>query len=361
MWATIVVVVISSILFLIFLQSKTFGKLPSGESLARILKSNNFRNGSFQNLSLTEALIKEATFLKILTQYCKKSKNVIPISTIPSIKTDLIGLKSESPTIIWFGHSSYLIKTSRFNILVDPVFSDFASPISMFGKAFTGSNVYQMEDMPTLDIVILTHDHYDHLDYQTILKLRNKSIRFYTSLGVGAHLAFWGIEKGNIVEFDWFEKQILGEDFELTALPARHFSGRKFKRAQSLWSSFYLKIDGFKIYLGGDSGYDSHFAEIGDQYGPFDIAILECGQYGLYWPYIHMLPEQTVQAAKDLRAKVLMPVHWAKFALAMHDWNEPINRAVKAMEFESFLMTTPKIGEPVVLNNSYPQEKWWNF
>ncbi len=158
---------------------------------------------------------------------------------------------------------------------------------------------------------------------------------------------------------DWNQHQKISDAIEITAVPARHFSGRGFTRAKTLWSAFVLKIDGYKIFVGGDSGYDTHFKTIGEQHGPFDIAMLEAGQYGVNWPNIHMMPEETIVAAKDLNTKVLMPVHWGKFALAMHNWDEPINRVVQQAHKQNIKLTTPLIGEVVVLDSIYPNKEWW--
>jgi L-ascorbate metabolism protein UlaG (beta-lactamase superfamily) len=261
--------------------------------------------------------------------------------------------------IVWFGHSSYFISVSNIRLLIDPVLSGHAAPVKIFGKSFPGTNFYTADKMPYLDAVLITHDHYDHLDHETILKLKDKAGHYYTSLGVGAHLERWGIEPDKITELDWHERASLPGKLELIAAPARHFSGRSIKRNNTLWSSFILKSKEHSIYLGGDSGYDQHFEQIGKQYGPFDLAILECGQYNTMWPLIHMMPEETVQAALDLNAKVLLPVHWGKFSLALHSWKEPINRLLEAANNEPVIVTTPMIGEPVMLDQLVPQNRWW--
>lgn len=343
-----------------FLKRDTFGTNPEGNRLKRIAASPNYINGSFQNLSPTEVTLKGASFFKMLKDYFNKSKNTLPDHPIPSVKTDLTKLSEaeDKPVIVWFGHSSYLIKSKGKNILVDPVFSGYASPVSFFGKAFEGSNTYSSSDMPNIDALIITHDHYDHLDYETVKQLQSKVKKVYTPLGVGAHLELWGFDKNQIEEFDWWDAKKVSEDMELIATPARHFSGRSFTRGKTLWASFVLKIDGYTLFIGGDSGYDSHFKTIGQKYGPFDLAILECGQYGKNWPYIHMLPEETVQAAKDLNTKTVLPVHWAKFVLALHDWNEPIKRFTHQAEKENVKYTTPLIGEVIVVDSLYPHKKW---
>jgi L-ascorbate metabolism protein UlaG (beta-lactamase superfamily) len=217
-----------------------------------------------------------------------------------------------------------------------------------------------LEDFPdSLDVVIITHDHYDHLDYNTIQKLHPRVKQFYTSLGVGSHLEYWGVDAGKITEFDWWDAKTFESGFEIIATPARHFSGRGSKRNQTLWSSFVLKTDSTSIYIGGDSGYDSAFTTIGDKYGPFDLALLENGQYNTLWPNIHMMPEEVAQAALDLKANVFMPVHWSKFTLALHRWKDPIERTTKAAERLGVTVTTPMIGEPVLLGSELPNRKWW--
>ncbi len=180
-----------------------------------------------------------------------------------------------------------------------------------------------------------------------------------TGLGTGAHLEYWGYDTANIIEKDWNEQVDLGDGFIVNTAPARHFSGRAFKRNGTLWTSFVLTTPTRKIYIGGDSGYDKHFAEIGNKYGPFDLVILENGQYNQDWRYIHMMPEEVVQAAVDLKAKKLLPVHWSKFALALHDWDEPIIRVVKESRVKHMPLLHPMIGEAVNLDDTLESAPWW--
>ncbi|HSI89957.1 MAG TPA: MBL fold metallo-hydrolase, partial [Adhaeribacter sp.] len=278
------------------MQQGPFGKTPKGKRLERIRQSPNYRNGAFQNLSETPVQSEEASMFGMLTDFINKSKNTRPPEPIPFVKTDLKALSEAKPAIIWFGHSSYLIKTHGKNILVDPVFSGYAAPVSFMVKSFEGANEYDVADMPEIDMLVISHDHYDHLDHKTIKALNGKVKHYYVPLGVGAHLENWGIAPEKITELDWWEFTEAG-NFKLTATPARHFSGRGLKRGKSLWASFVLETPDHKIYIGGDSGYDTHFKSIGEKFGPIDIAILETGQYNKNWPYIHMMPEQTVQAA----------------------------------------------------------------
>ncbi|RYY21588.1 MAG: MBL fold metallo-hydrolase [Chitinophagaceae bacterium] len=323
----------------------------------RINNSANFKNGSFTNLSPTKMKPDDVSYITMIRKTMNRPNSTRPGFTLPVVKTDLKALAPVTPTIIWFGHSSYLIHFNKKNILIDPGFSGYASPFSFMVKAFDGANNYSAADMPDIDLLIITHDHYDHLDVPTIKELAPKIKSVCTSLGVGERLEelLPGIK---VTELDWWESDSF-DDLKVTACPARHFSGRGLKRNGSLWSSFVINLPGYSIFAGGDSGYDFFFKEIGNRFGPFDIAMLECGQYNEMWPMIHMMPEQTAQAAKDLQTKWLLPVHWSKFALALHPWNEPVKRVKLAAEKLTQNITTPKIGEPVVLGKSYPSDRWY--
>lgn len=340
---------------------KRFGKNPKGSRLQRVKSSPNYKEGSFRNVENTSVSPKDVSMFKILKQMITRPSSVSPSRELPNVKTQLEDLKANIPTLVWFGHSSYFLQVNGFRILVDPVFSGNASPFRFFGKAFSGADHYNAEDIPQLDLLVLTHDHYDHLDYPSINKLHNKTKKIVTSLGVGAHLETWGVKRDKITELDWWESHEINDGINITATPSRHFSGRTFKRAQTLWSSFVLEIFGLRIFLGGDSGYDASFKKIGNEYGPFDLALLECGQYGKYWPQIHMFPEQTVKAGQDLQAKKVVPVHWGKFVLSHHPWNEPIQRFTAAAEESGLNYYAPKIGEAVNITNQNIQEPWWLF
>jgi L-ascorbate metabolism protein UlaG (beta-lactamase superfamily) len=365
----------------IFMQKKVFGKNPSGTRLEKILQSPNYKNGEFQNISPTEVSPKDVSMFTVFKDFFNKSETNEPQKPLPTIQTDLKMLSQndtnsqangtansvinfntiDKPKIVWFGHSAYFLTYKGINILVDPVFSGNASPVKFFGKAFAGTDIYKPNDFPEIDILIITHDHYDHLDYETVVQLNAKVKKIYTPLGVGSHLEYWGIDANKIVEFDWWDSHQVNQNIALTATPARHFSGRSIQRAKTLWASFVLKLYDYQFFIGGDSGYDTHFKEIGDKFGVFDMVMLESGQYNTSWPQIHMFPEQTVKAAQDLNAKVLFPVHWGKFSLAFHAWDEPIKRIVKSATESNLKITTPMIGEVVVLDSIYPQKKWWEM
>lgn len=352
--------VVLSIATALFMQQKSFGKSPSGKRLERIQKSKQYKNGIFENLQPTKLLAEGASYFGLVTKYFGKGIDREPVKELPSIKTNLKTLPIEKPSLVWFGHSSFLISINGKKILSDPVFSDRPSPVQYAGsKSYLGTRVYTENDFGELDVVVISHDHYDHLDYNTIVALNNRTKLFCVPIGVGAHLEHWGIPSEKIKEFDWWEGETVLEEIELTCTPARHFSGRGFRGNKTLWASFVLRTGGYTIFIGGDSGYDQSFKEIGDAFGPFDIAMLECGQYDVQWPDIHMMPEQTVQASVDLKAKVLLPVHWGKFTLGLHPWKEPIQRASAHATKLNVTMTTPVIGEPIYLDGSFPVTRWW--
>ncbi len=360
----LIILIIILILILsvyIFTHQLKFGKVPSGKGLEQIQKSPNYRNEKFQNLSYTPNLAEGVSFYTVLKEFFfVKHENKKPQQPLPSKKTDLLKLDSDKNVLVWFGHSSYFIQVDGKKILIDPVFSGSASPIKFTTRSFPGSDVYTADEIPEIDYLFISHDHWDHLDYETVMKLKPKIKKLICGLGVASHFERWGFDKNIMIEKDWNEKAILNDGFETTILPARHFSGRGFKRDKSIWSSFLLKTPTMKIYLGGDSGYDVHFKEIGEKYGPFDIAILECGQYDKNWKYIHMMPEETFQAAEELKAKKLLAVHWAKFSLANHAWNDSIKRVSAASVNKSVKLITPMIGEEVDLkSDSQVFSKWW--
>ena len=358
----VIVFFIIFLLIILFTNRPEFGRVPKGNDLKKIIQSPNFRNNKFQNLSHTPDITEGVSYLEVLRSFLfDKSKRLKPSVALPSIKTDLHSLKPDEEVLVWFGHSSYFIQIDGKKIVVDPVFSGNASPIRGSMKSFNGSDVYTPDDIPEIDFLFITHDHWDHLDYKTIIQLKPKIKQIITGLGTALHLVHWGFDSKIIIEKDWNEEIILENGFVINTLPARHFSGRGLtNRQQSLWLSFALKTPSMNIFLGGDSGYDTHFKRIGEQFGPFDLAILECGQYNKNWRYIHSMPEEVVEAAKDLRTKKLLPVHWAKFPLAQHDWDEPIKMVTNYADVAGIPSITPLIGEKVNLKQSNQSfSNWW--
>jgi L-ascorbate metabolism protein UlaG (beta-lactamase superfamily) len=346
----------------LFLREPKFGKLPTGKALERIKLSPNYKDGQFQNLEFTPNLAEGASMIRVMQKFFfEKSKNNKPPHPLPSKKTDLLNLDPAKNILVWFGHSSYFMQIDGKKFLVDPVFSGAASPLSFTTRSFPGSDVYTTTDIPEIDYLIITHDHWDHLDYKTIINLKPKVNLVITGLGVAPHLESWGYASSKIIELDWNENASLQNGFSVTAVPARHFSGRTFTRNKSLWNAFVLQTPTLKLFIGGDSGYGAHFETTGKKFGPFDLAVLECGQYNLYWKYIHMMPEEVVKAAIDLQAKNILPVHWAKFSLSLHDWDEPIKRVTAKAERKNISVIHPMIGEEVDLRNFNTFSKWWEL
>lgn len=345
-----------------FMQHEQFGKRPTGSRLETIQNSPNYKNNSFQNLNHTPDLTEGATFFSVLKEFLfNKNEFKKPNQSIPTEKTNLLDLHPTENVVVWFGHSSYFIQMDGKKILVDPVLSSSASPLSFTNKAFEGTTIYSPEDFPEIDYLFISHDHWDHLDYKTIRKLKPKIKKVITGLGTGAHFEHWFFDSDKIIEKDWNEKITLEDGFEVHVVPARHFSGRTFTRNKALWVSFVLQTPTSNLFLGGDSGYDSHFEEIGKQFGPFDMVFLENGQYDKSWKYIHMMPNEVLQAAIDLKAKALFPVHSSKFVLANHNWNEPLSKISELAENANMKLITPLIGEKTEIYSEKVFPKWWEF
>lgn len=356
---TILLIVILSLV--LFFRREQFGKRPFGDRLSKIKQSPNFRNGAFQNKSKTPDLTEGAGYLSVSKEYFfGDKKRAKPAGKIPSIKTDLHNIDSRQDMLVWFGHSSYFMQVDGKKILVDPVLSGTASPFSFSVKAFDGSDIYTTDDIPAIDFLFITHDHWDHLDYATVKTIEPRVKMVICGLGTGAHLEHWGYAKTKIIEKDWDEEADLGDGFSIHTVSSRHFSGRGLKRNQALWMSYALVAPTMKIFIGGDSGYDNHFAEVGKKSGPFDLAILENGQYDKNWKYIHMMPEEVLKAAEELKAKNLLPVHSSKFSISNHSWDEPLSRITAATKHAELRIITPMIGEPVLLkDNTQVFRQWW--
>jgi L-ascorbate metabolism protein UlaG (beta-lactamase superfamily) len=351
------------ILFLVvvvFTSQPKFGKLPSGERLKRIKNSPNYKKKAFQNINHTPSLAEGETFPGVLRKWMFSDKSKIkPGIIVPSVKTDLHEMDINRNVLVWFGHSSYYFQLEGKRVLVDPVLHGSASPLPNGTKACAGADIYKVEDIPSIDFLFITHDHWDHLDYKTVTGLKTKIGKIVCPLGAGAHLEHWGFGTNSFIEMDWNEFNDLGNGFSAFSTPARHFSGRSFWRNKSIWTSYVFQAPHHKIFIGGDSGYDSHFAEIGKKFGPFDLAVLENGQYHESWKYIHMMPEEVIKAATELGAKNLLPVHSGKFSLSLHDWDEPLSRITAAPHF-GLNIVTPMIGE--ILDFDNPTQKfsnWW--
>ncbi|MFC4262405.1 MBL fold metallo-hydrolase [Ferruginibacter yonginensis] len=343
----------------VFLQSPKFGSLPKGKRLATLQQLPNYKNKQFQNIHPTPDLAEDVTYWKVLKDFIfNKNKHLKPTQPIPSKKTNLHALPINDDVLVWFGHSSYFFQTDGIKFLVDPVLSGAASPLPLSVQSFAGTDVYGVHDIPNIDYLIISHDHWDHLDYKTIKALQPNINKVICGWGVGAHFEKWGYTAEQIIEKNWNEQFTLHQGFTINTVPARHFSGRGLQRNTSLWQSYALKTPTKNIFIGGDSGYDTHFKTAGEALGPFDWAILECGQYDYSWKYIHMMPHEVLQAAADLKATQLLPLHWGKFKLANHNWYDPIVTLTQ-LSNNTIPIATPMIGETLQLQQTPTVQKWW--
>ena len=289
--------------------------------------------------------------------YMKKQVRIPPFS-FPSKKPDFAVFES-GDALIWLGHSTLLGRLNDVTFIVDPMFSDRASPLACIGpKRFAGSLI-DPKTLPRIDVILITHNHYDHMDKETLQMLHDQAKAIYLPLDNARIIAKWGIQGEKVKELDWYKAVCFG-DVRFTLTPSQHFSGRGLTdRNRSLWGSWVVQGSSHSLFLSGDSGYNGHFKAIGERYGPFDLACLECGAYNDAWPEVHMSPEDSIRAAQDLGAKVMMPIHWGGFSLSTHSWDDPITRALAEAKRENVTVTTPMIGETVLLDDPVRDAVWW--
>jgi L-ascorbate metabolism protein UlaG (beta-lactamase superfamily) len=326
-------------------------------------RSTQYGDGVFNN---DPALApRTTTFFGFIQRYLLEEKiDAEPAQPIP-LKSityqDIVNLADDTPAIYRLGHSSLLLKIAGKIILIDPMFSQRASPFSFMGPKRFHPVPLNIEDFAEIDAVIISHDHYDHLDKETIIKLRNKTKQFFVPLGVGEYLAKWGVATDKVNELDWWQSVDL-DGVKFTATPAQHFSGRGLSdRNKTLWASWVVTTATHNIFYSGDGGYFDGFKKIGAMLGPFDLAILENGAYDENWSSVHMMPAQTIQAHQDLNARVLLPVHNSTFDLAFHPWYDPLAKlSVLALE-QDIKLATPIIGEQYLLGEEVPSSPWWEF
>ena len=349
--------------FLFISFSPQFGGKPSPEQLREFEKLAHYSDGKFHNLQATEMGMDLAKAIKLLPEFFKNDPARKPDFDIPIVKIDSLELLNSSSTrLFWFGHSAFLLQIDGKNILLDPMFGEVPSPHPWLGNPrFFEELPIEIEELPVIDMILFSHDHYDHLDYESVKKLAGKTKQFAVPLGVGAHLEAWGIEKARITELDWWE-DFKVQDISLIFTPSRHFSGRGLNnRFSTLWGSWVIIGEEEKLFFSGDGGYGPHFQEIGNRFGPFDFAMLECGQYNENWKEIHMMPEETALAALDLKAKEFMPIHWGAFSLAMHSWTDPVERVLAKSQELGLKIRVPKIGSMIEIKEESQPElyPWW--
>ena len=354
--AVIVVIVLAAIIFLKCWPA--FGGRASAEDKENYAsRATNYQDGKFQN---------EGTF-SIMHETDQADDNIMsnkgtaPEEALPAkMPTYGEAVSQGAIQVTWFGHSTMLLQMHDLNILVDPVFSDRSSPVSFAGNKRFSYPPIDVDELPEIDVVILSHDHYDHLDYKVIQSIDSKVAHYIVPLGVENHLIRWDVAENKIENMAWWEETEY-KGLTIGCTPARHYSGRSLDdQFATLWASWVFKDEFHQVYESGDSGYGDHFQKIHDKYGDFDFVLMDCAQYDMDWPEVHMFPEESIKAVETLGAPVAMPVHWGAFTLARHAWDDPVERFVKAGEAAGKQIVTPQIGETMVLSRaSEYMNRWW--
>jgi len=326
----------------------------------RVANSPQYGDGAFRNPG-ENIEFSFGTTIASMWDFFFKGQDRKPNTALPMQEVNLSEFENATDNqlrVTWIGHSSLMINMDGIRILADPVFEKSAS---FFGPTrFNGDLPVDVENLPDVDLVVISHDHYDHLNKHSIQKIHHKASSFIVPLGVGRILQSWGVPENKITELDWWEEHRVHDALTVVSTPAQHFSGRGLtNRNGTLWTSFVIRSENHSVFFGGDSGYFDGFKEIGERYGPFDMTFLECGAYNKKWAAIHMFPEQTVQAHLDLRGNVLHPIHWGTYDLAMHSWFDPMQRIAIAAKSAEVTLATPVVGGTTIYNEDSPNDAWW--
>ncbi len=346
-----------------FIQSCSTTRYSTGDKpMEKIKKSHQYKNEKFVNYTPSP----EWNFFDMMPMAWKflvTGNNRTPDVELPVKMVDfkqITNAKSDELKVTWVGHSSQIINLDGIIILADPVFEK--STTIMGPSRFNGDVPLNIEELPDIDLVVISHNHYDHLNASTIEKIHPKVKQFITPLMVGAELENIGVPREKIIELDWWDEVTLFDKYTIVLTPTQHFSGRSiFDRDETLWGSYVIIAPKHKIYFSGDSGYFEGFKEIGEKYGPFDLTLMECGAYNKRWHYVHLMPEETAQAHLDLKGKILQPMHWGTFNLALHAWYDPIVRISKAADSLGIKLSTPVVGETITIDENLHTEKWWEL
>ena len=343
---------------LVLVQGWTaFGKAASGARLERMQRSANFKDGHFVN---PQPLIND--YWGMFGALLHASDHINPSEPVAVAKLSREDLAKAPPSglrITWFGHSAMLIEIDGKRLLTDPMWSERSSPIAWLGPKRWFPPPLSLEELPKLDAVLISHDHYDHLDHGSVLRLNALGVKFIVPLGVGAHLEYWGVPAERITELDWWERTEL-PGLSIVCTPARHASGRfLFDNDSKLWAGYALLGPKRRAYYSGDTGLFPGLRQIGEKYGPFDVTMIETGQYHRTWPDWHIGPEQAIRAHQRVRGDVMLPVHWALLGLAMHGWREPVERTSAAARQEQVVLATPAPGQPFEPTLQPPNARWW--
>ncbi len=356
----ILVLILGTFLFSGFTINHSFNSAQYNREdmrMQRIQDSKQYKNGKFHN----RVPWNQTPAFSTLWDFLFKNNQRTPQDSLPRQQVDLTFFNQSNANHLsatWLGHSSLLINLDGYKIVTDPVLEKRAS---IFGPTrYNGPLPVDIHQLTDIDVVLISHNHYDHLNKFSIRLLDPHTKRFIVPLAVGAQLEKWGVSRDKITEMDWWEEVVIGPDFKIAATPTQHFSGRSLTdRNKTLWASYVLAGPQHKIYFSGDSGYFTGFKQIGSQYGPFDMTFLECGAYNKAWRHIHMLPEETAQAHLDLKGNILHPIHWGTFNLSLHAWYEPMQRLMQAADSLGITVVTPVVGATTVFKTNLPQERWW--
>ena len=361
-WLVIFALIIAAAVWAFLTFHPVWGGKPDAASLAKMQASKHYDGTKSHNLEptvlRTASEEEQPSLLAWAWKMLNPPQGKNPSEPLPNVKLDNQLWKNGA--VAWLGHSTTLFKTDNQQFITDPVFYR-ASPVPFTSTPFAMTHKPLIDELPPIDAVLISHDHYDHLDYQAIKEIneKGKAKRFIVPLGVKAHLQRWGVADDKITELDWEENTKVG-DVTVTLVPARHFSGRTLgAESPTLWGGYVVKSPDLSLYFSADSGYGKHYAEIIAKYAPFDFVMIENGTYDKGWALIHEMPEQGVQALKDIHASKVMPIHWGKFDLANHPWKEPIERFTQAAHQAGFDVATPRIGEIFSIYDELPKTAWW--
>ena len=343
---------------------RQFGKPPSDERQKRYLSSGHFDNGKFHNKYGVELAFSSSDYWKLFKRLFFGKEVRQPDVKIPVNKLrtdDFTDLPDSGLTFTWLAHSTVLLEIDGKRILTDPVWKERTSPSSLAGPKRFHEMPIELKDLPPIDIVILSHDHYDHLDMEAVKFLAERGCTFLTALGVGSHLEYWGIDSSRIYEMNWWDAYLLANDYKIICTPAQHFSGRSWVggRNKTFWSTWSIAGPHHRVFFCGDTGEIPEMKEVGEKIGPFDLTLMKIGAYDDKWPDIHLTPEQSVRLHHDLKGQLFMPIHWGSFNLAFHGWKEPVKRLVKAAGDTGTDIITPYPGQRLSIDSLPECEPWW--
>ena len=345
------------------LQQPQFGAPMAGARLARAMANPQFLEGRFVNLEPETPTSAAALFDYLVRQFSGDEVREPP-APLPVRAVDKEALDAPLPPgglrAFWIGHASTYVELDGLRLLLDPVFAELVSPLPVGPRRFHAPPI-ALADLPPIDAVLISHDHYDHLDMKAVRHLARRGSRFFVPLGIGAHLERWGVPLAQIEEMEWWQERTLA-GVRIVCTPTRHYSGRGPRnRSTTLWSSWSVIGPQHRFFYSGDTGYSKHFRDIGERLGPFDMAFIKIGAYGpgAAWVDIHMPPEQAVQVHRDVRARRMFPVHWSTFNLAYHDWDEPIRRTLAEAARTGVELVTPRVGEWVDADRAFESTRWW--